>query len=70
MQIVDALGEDGMLRYYGMYQHGSFVLEIFIVPGFSYGTALGATIAAMFPDRIDKMVLDGVVNVHQYYAGM
>ena len=53
MQIVDALGEDGMLRYLG----------------FSYGTALGATLAAMFPDRMDRVVLDGVLNMHEYYAG-
>ncbi|ETS76223.1 hypothetical protein PFICI_11610 [Pestalotiopsis fici W106-1] len=51
MQIVDALGEDGMLRYWGI----------------SYGTVLGATVAAMFPDRMDKLLLDGVVNCHNYY---
>lgn len=27
--------------------------------GQSYGTALGATAAAMFPDRVDKVALDG-----------
>lgn len=51
MQIVDALGEDGMLRYWGI----------------SGGTTLGATAAALFPERIDKMVLDGVMNSHEYY---
>ncbi|KAL8371189.1 hypothetical protein RB595_001167 [Gaeumannomyces hyphopodioides] len=51
MAIVDALGEDGMLRYWG----------------FSYGTVLGATVAAMFPDRIDKLILDGVVNPSDWY---
>ncbi|KAF2145297.1 uncharacterized protein K452DRAFT_316367 [Aplosporella prunicola CBS 121167] len=35
--------------------------------GFSYGTLLGATVAAMFPDRMDKIVLDGVVNWHEYW---
>ncbi|KAK5708623.1 hypothetical protein LTR17_020513 [Elasticomyces elasticus] len=53
MQIVDALGEDGLLRYYG----------------FSYGTTLGATVAAMFPDRMDKLLFDGVVNPTEYWAG-
>lgn len=33
----------------------------------SYGTALGATLAAMFPDRMNRVVLDGVLNPHEYY---
>ncbi|KAI1099023.1 TAP-like protein-domain-containing protein [Jackrogersella minutella] len=51
MSIVDALGEDGKLRYWGI----------------SGGTAMGATVAAMFPDRVERIVLDGVMNSHQYY---
>lgn len=35
--------------------------------GFSYGTVLGMTIAALFPDKIGGMALDGNVNVYQYY---
>ncbi|KXJ88472.1 TAP-like protein-domain-containing protein [Microdochium bolleyi] len=54
MAIVDALGEDGLLRYWGI----------------SGGTALGATVAAMFPERMDKVILDGVMNVHQYYNSL
>jgi pimeloyl-ACP methyl ester carboxylesterase len=38
--------------------------------GVSYGTILGATVAAMFPDRIDRIVLDGVENPHEYYYDM
>lgn len=35
--------------------------------GISYGTVLGATLAAMFPEKVDKMIIDGVVNAHEYY---
>ncbi|KAE8383837.1 TAP-like protein-domain-containing protein [Aspergillus bertholletiae] len=53
MQIVDAVTDDGLLKYWG----------------FSYGTVLGSTLAAMFPDRVDKVIMDGVLNPHQYYNG-
>ncbi|KAH6695059.1 TAP-like protein-domain-containing protein [Plectosphaerella plurivora] len=51
IRVVDALGEDSMLRYWG----------------FSYGTTLGATLASMFPERVDRMIIDGVQNPHEYY---
>ena len=35
--------------------------------GFSYGTALGGTYAALYPDRIGRMVLDGVLDLNDYY---
>ncbi|KAL3464861.1 Alpha/Beta hydrolase protein [Aspergillus heterothallicus] len=54
ISVVDALEEDGLLRYWGL----------------SYGTTLGVTVASMFPDRIDKLVLDGVQNPHEYYNGV
>lgn len=53
IKIVDSLGEDGLLRYYG----------------WSYGTILGAYAAAMFPERIDRMVLDGNIDPEDYQAG-
>lgn len=34
--------------------------------GFSYGTYLGATFASMYPDRVKRMVLDGVVHTDNY----
>ncbi|KAJ6789721.1 hypothetical protein PWT90_00585 [Aphanocladium album] len=49
--VADALGEDGLIRYWGL----------------SYGTTLGATLVSMFPDKVDKVVLDGVQNPHEYY---
>ena len=36
--------------------------------GFSYGTFLGNTFASMFPDRVKRMVLDGVVDAPDYMA--
>ncbi len=35
--------------------------------GISYGTVIGSTFASMFPDRVERMILDGVVNAEQYY---
>ncbi|RDL35439.1 uncharacterized protein BP5553_07370 [Venustampulla echinocandica] len=36
--------------------------------GFSYGTLLGATFAAMFPDRVGRLILDGVVDADHYVS--
>ena len=35
--------------------------------GISYGTVIGSTFASMFPNRVGRMVLDGVLNAEQYY---
>lgn len=53
LEIVDALCEDGMLRFYG----------------WSYGTALGSYFATMFPDRVDRMVLDANLDPADYRDG-
>lgn len=53
VEIVDALNEDGMLRYRGV----------------SYGTLLSQTFAAMFPEKVDRMFLDSVVPLHDYVTG-
>ncbi|KAK0487941.1 Alpha/Beta hydrolase protein [Armillaria novae-zelandiae] len=37
--------------------------------GLSYGTVLGATFASIFPDKIERMVLDGVLDMDGYYSG-
>ena len=37
--------------------------------GMSYGTVLGSTFAALHPDRVHRMVIDGVVDPADHYAG-
>lgn len=37
--------------------------------GISYGTLLGQTFAAMHPDRVDRLVIDGVLDPEDYYRG-
>ncbi|KAI3533602.1 hypothetical protein CSPX01_12675 [Colletotrichum filicis] len=34
--------------------------------GFSYGTFLGQTFAAMYPDAVGRLILDGVVDAKEY----
>ncbi|KAI1778942.1 TAP-like protein-domain-containing protein [Hypoxylon cercidicola] len=38
--------------------------------GFSYGTALGNYFASMYPGRVGRMLLEGVVDIHDYYGGL
>ncbi|PWI71528.1 hypothetical protein PCL_11622 [Purpureocillium lilacinum] len=37
--------------------------------GMSYGTLIGSTFAALHPDRVQRMVLDGVVDPADHYSG-
>lgn len=43
--------------------------QMLIKSGTSYGTTLGATIASLFPERIDKMALDAAPNAFEYFYG-
>ncbi|EJD44690.1 hypothetical protein AURDEDRAFT_152061 [Auricularia subglabra TFB-10046 SS5] len=36
--------------------------------GFSYGTVLGITFAAMFPQNVGSVIVDGVVDTENYYS--
>lgn len=38
--------------------------------GMSYGTTVGSTFAAMHPDKIQRMVLDGNMDPADHYAGL
>ncbi|EKM58438.1 uncharacterized protein PHACADRAFT_252753, partial [Phanerochaete carnosa HHB-10118-sp] len=38
--------------------------------GFSYGTILGATFAAMFPNHVERLIIDGVADAEDYYSGL
>ncbi|KAF7325597.1 Abhydrolase-4 domain-containing protein [Mycena kentingensis (nom. inval.)] len=36
--------------------------------GFSYGSLLGAVFSAMFPDKVGRVIIDGVVDAEDYFA--
>ncbi|KAF2123221.1 Alpha/Beta hydrolase protein [Lophiotrema nucula] len=38
--------------------------------GASYGTAIGQTFATLFPDRVGRMAIDGVMDGENYYNGL
>ncbi|PPR02712.1 hypothetical protein CVT24_002114 [Panaeolus cyanescens] len=35
--------------------------------GLSYGTILGSTLAAMFPDKVERLIIDRVYDAYDYY---
>ena len=37
--------------------------------GISYGSILGPTFAALYPDRVERMIIDGVLELEDHYNG-
>tara|TARA_R110002003_G_scaffold734_4_gene21421 strand:- start:17874 stop:18983 length:1110 start_codon:yes stop_codon:yes gene_type:complete len=37
--------------------------------GISYGTILGPTFASLYPDKVERMILDGVLELEDHYNG-
>jgi pimeloyl-ACP methyl ester carboxylesterase len=48
------------------YQPGEEKIQYY---GLSYGSYLGGTFAAMFPDRVERLAVDGVVEYENYRSG-
>ncbi|KAF9475280.1 alpha/beta-hydrolase [Pholiota conissans] len=68
--------DDGGLRYFNTDQTARDMLSIvrahgkekLLYWGFSYGTSLGAVFASLFPDKVERMILDGVVDSDEYFG--
>lgn len=68
----------GFLQHVGTTSHARDMLEILNQLGeeklqywgFSYGTLLGGTFAAMYPDKVGRLVSDGNVDYEEWYNGV
>lgn len=68
----------GFLEHIGTASHARDMLEILTQMGeeklqywgFSYGTILGGTFAAMYPDKVGRLVSDGNVDYEEWYNDM
>ncbi|KFZ02270.1 hypothetical protein V500_00266 [Pseudogymnoascus sp. VKM F-4518 (FW-2643)] len=74
---LDSTGaEHGVLSYVGTTSVARDMLEILTQMGedklkywgFSYGTMLGGTFAALWPEKVERMVNDGNVNYNEWMA--
>ena len=54
------------IRQRTAYQKDAEMLQYW---GGSYGTVLGQTFASMYPERVGRLAIDGVVNITDWYAG-
>ncbi|KAI0542796.1 hypothetical protein GGR58DRAFT_171322 [Xylaria digitata] len=68
-------GKSNILRHVGTASHARDMLEILHrlgeqklkYWGFSYGTVLGGVFAAMYPDKIERLVSDGNVDIREWH---
>lgn len=67
LQITEKLGED-KLKYWGFVSasHDLTSSVTHTMPWQSYGTILGQFFSAMYPDRVGRVVIDGVFDGHNY----
>ncbi|KAH9895107.1 alpha/beta-hydrolase [Cubamyces lactineus] len=71
-------GEWGIAKFAGTHNVARDMLEIvqklgqekLQYWGFSYGTVLGQYFAAMFPDKIGRVIIDGVFDAYSYRANI
>ncbi|KLU86095.1 hypothetical protein MAPG_05114 [Magnaporthiopsis poae ATCC 64411] len=72
------LAKSGILSHISTASHARDMLEILHQMGqdklkywgFSYGTILGGTFAAMYPDKAERLVSDGNVDYNEWYHGV
>lgn len=70
-----SLGDSGILRHSSTASHARDMLEILHQLGeeklkywgFSYGTVLGGVFAAMYPDKVGRLVSDGNVDLREWH---
>ncbi|KAK5626704.1 hypothetical protein RRF57_002419 [Xylaria bambusicola] len=69
------MGKSNILRHVSTASHARDMLEIMHKLGqeklkywgFSYGTVLGGVFAAMYPDKVERLVSDGNVDIREWH---
>lgn len=59
----------GIIDAWSQWRNGEQLTPDINFWGFSYGSVLGSTFAAMFPDRVGNLMIDGIVDSKEWYDG-